>query len=108
MAFPQTWTAIQNNITPGLVVPNWTKDRKYLGDSFEIGTMLYSQVDVISPNATNIQCVPKNDFEIVYLCWPLYMSGAVKRSAIRDDTRYSKYIISIFHWLENQLGGQLP
>ncbi len=47
------------------------------------------------------------DFQKVYAIWSSYSQGQTGRAALRDATRFSKYIISVLHWLEQRVGGQL-
>ena len=108
MAFTQTWVALQGHLRVGTVVPNWTADNGYLGDSFLITSVGPQTIVADSPNAKNNQIISQNDFGVVYHYWNDYCSGIVPRNQIRDATRFSKYVISILHWLENQLGGTLP
>ena len=42
----------------------------------------------------------KADFEKVWDVWPGYKLGKIQRQELMKLTRYSKYIISILHWLE--------
>ena len=43
------------------------------------------------------------DFASVYELWNDYIEGDVPRYELRNITRYSKYIISIYHWLETEV-----
>ncbi|MFQ5863375.1 MAG: hypothetical protein ACE5IC_09690 [Candidatus Brocadiales bacterium] len=107
MPFSNTWSALQSNLAVGMTIPDWTAARGLLDDSFSIASVTSTHVEIDTPGAQNIQRVPRDDFEVVYNLWQDYCRGAVPRHQIRDLTRFSKYIISIFHWLEGQLGGQL-
>ena len=108
MPFTATWSALQQHLNPGINVPNWTADKGYLGDSFAITSLDSNYISVNTPMAQNIQTIPKDDFSVVYDLWADYCRDIVKRHEIRDATRFSKYIISIFHWLETQLQSGLP
>ena len=109
MPFTTTWNYIQNNLTIGMTIDNWTKNQLYLGDQFEISNVSHTQIDINTPGAKNIQHVPQIDFQVVYNIWKQYIGCTYSRSDIRDSiTRYSKYIISIFKWVENSNGGSLP
>jgi len=108
MPFVNTWNTLQNQLRQGTVIRNWTAHGGYLGDSFTVVNVSQNYVEVDTPGATNIQRIPQCDFQIVYNLWDDYCLGRVKRYEIRDETRFSKYIISILHWLQNNCGGQLP
>jgi hypothetical protein len=108
MAFSNAWTALQNSLSVGTSIANWTADKGLLGDHFTVVAMDSSFIEVDTPNANNLQRVPLCDFELVYKNWVGYTAGKIPRYVLRDGTRFSKYVISILHWLELQLGGALP
>ena len=108
MPFIDTWNYIQKNLKNGTTINNWTKDKQYLGDQFTIYNVASTQVAIDTPGATNIQYVPQNDFEDVYNIWQQYVSSTHRRYQIRDNTHFSKYIISILKWVENSNGEILP
>jgi hypothetical protein len=108
MAFKQTWALLQTHLRAGDAVSNWTAHRGLLGDTFTVRAVQAASVEVLPPKARNIQRIPQRDFEIVYAMWNGYLTGTVPRPKIRDSTRFSKYIISIYRWLEQQCGVPLP
>ncbi|MBW1999840.1 MAG: hypothetical protein JRJ29_17995 [Deltaproteobacteria bacterium] len=107
MPFINTWNALQTQLTPGTVIRNWTAQNGFLGDEFTIVSVSQNYIEVDTPRAQNIQRIPQRDFQIVYNLWDDYRLGNIRRHEIRDQTRFSKYIISILHWLQNNCGGQL-
>jgi hypothetical protein len=100
MDFEKLWQRLQHELTSGTVVSNWTAAKGYLGDSFTIVAVRDDRVAVDSPGAKNVQMVPRRDFEAVYEVWKDYLADRIPRYALRDLTRFSKYIISILHHLE--------
>jgi hypothetical protein len=110
MAFPDTWNALQANLSAGTVIPNWTAHRGAIGDPFTITDVTDTFVLVDAPGAKTQtpQRVPRADFEEVYDRWDDYVHGGLARSKFSPLTRYSKYVISVLHWLETRTGGQLP
>jgi hypothetical protein len=72
----------------------------YLGDAITVVAINSYSVEVESPGATTIQVVPKKDFKAVSHVWEAYKQNQIQRQEIREMTRFSKYIISILHWLE--------
>lgn len=108
MPFPQTWNALHASLASGVLIKNWTCDSGFLGDDFTVTAVASGFIEVNSPNAANIQRVPREDFELVYTEWANYIAGQTGRAEIRDKTRFSKYIISVLHWLELRSGGRLP
>ncbi len=108
MPFINIWNALQTQLTPGTFIRNWTVQNGFLGDEFTIVSVSQNYIEVDAPGTQNIQKIPKRDFQIVYNLWDDYRSGKVRRYEIRDQTRFSKYIISILHWLLNNSGGHFP
>ena len=82
-------------------IKNWTAFKGYLGDEMTVVGVREFYFEVKSPNARNVQFVPKDDFKKVWEVWADYKSQKVRRYEIRNITRFSKYIISILHWYEN-------
>ena len=107
MPFAATWNALQARLTAGTTIPNWTAAKGLLGDAFTITAVAPDHVEVDTPGAQKVQTVPAADFETVYNVWEPYCRSRVGRAEISDATRFSKYGISILHWLEAQCGGQL-
>ena len=99
MSFNSIWSFIQDNIQKGQIIKNWTKDRGYIGEPFAIACLDTNKIDVTPLKAENIQRIPKKDFERVCDIWDRYIAGNFPRSKIREFTRFSKYIISILHWV---------
>jgi len=106
--FAATWSALQGRLAASTTIPNWTAANGFLGDSFTVTRITTGHVEVSTPGAQTIQTVPVADFQTVYGVWQRYCQGRVSRPQIRDATRFSKYVISILHWLEGQCGGTLP
>ncbi len=100
MTFENIWNTIQDRLYHGVVIPNWTKDRGYTGEPFKVVRVNDDVVEVKPPGARNIQRIPREDFQRVYQVWADYLRGKTLRSEIREFTRFSKYIISILHWIE--------
>jgi hypothetical protein len=108
MAFADTWNAVQTNLTVGTVIPNWTIHSGAVGDPFTIAAVTTTTIVVDTPGAQTAQSVPRSDFEVVYDRWDDNCHGAMPRSDFTPLTRYSKYVISILHWLEGRTSGRLP
>jgi hypothetical protein len=108
MAFPDTWNALQTNLIAGTVIPNWTIHSGAIGEPFTVTDVSATVVVVDAPGAETLQRVPRADFEAVYDHWDGYAHGGLPRSKLLPLTRYSKYVISIFRWLELHTGGPLP
>ena len=101
-SFDNIWSYLQNNLKPGTVVKNWTNYRGYLGDIMTIMKVQSRYIEVDTPKILTFQVVPKMDFESIWEVWSGYKSQRVKRMEITPITRYSKYIISILNWYEQE------
>ncbi len=96
--FDGVWSEIEHRIARRTRIPNWTRDKGLFGEDFDVELSTDSLI-VCAPGADNVQRVPREDFRVVYELWSGYLSGAAPRKQVREATRYSKYIISILHWL---------
>lgn len=99
-SFDEMWKKLQTNLKPGLTLGNWTYLKGYLGDTMRVEEVDKVEIVVHSPKAKNLQHVSKADFEIIWEVRDEYKNGRYHRQDMRDLTMYSKYIISILHWLE--------
>ncbi len=90
----------------GQKIANWTVKNGYIGEPFYIGAISSTAIIVqIPPDNKEIR-VSRNDFEKVAPIWEGYCNGNFQRQKMRGLTRCSKYIISIFHYLDrSQLEG---
>ena len=100
MIFNDVWKLIQAKLAIGVSIPNWTLNHGQIEGAFTIAEIAEDSIHAFVPTARNLQKIPKVDFEEVFAMWPGYTSGRIARNEIRDKTRFSKYIISIFHWIE--------
>ena len=103
MSIIETMGALLATLSARTEIPNWTVDSGLRGDSFYVVSVSLDGVIVEVPNTKNTQRIPMKDFAAVYDLWNGYTEGIVKRTEIRNITRYSKYIISIYRWLETEI-----
>lgn len=89
------WQTLQERLTPGTRVRNWTVLKGYLGDDFTIESVSRNGIGVNAPNAKHLQLVPEEDFRYMHSIWASYCAGNVPRKKIADNSRFSKYTISI-------------
>ena len=99
--FEALWHHLQRDVGGGDTIRNWTRDSGYIGGEFVILTVKAGIIEVDSPGAENLQRIPKEDFAKIYRYWEGYNAGHIRRNRIRNITRFSKYIISIFHHIES-------
>ena len=100
--FNQVWSALQARIRPPQKVRNWTALNDYLGDMMTVVAVHSGSIEVDAPGAKSIQVVRKQDFEAVFNIWEGYKSNEIERQELTPLTRFSKYVISILHWLESE------
>jgi hypothetical protein len=100
MEFELIWRELRTKLSSRLSIPNWTVNHGYFRGLMTIAEIDDDFVRVDSPNAKHTQTIPKRDFEEVWKIWADYKNGKFRRGDMTELTRYSKYIISIFHWLE--------
>ncbi|HOH20775.1 MAG TPA: hypothetical protein PKX41_14010 [Anaerolineaceae bacterium] len=100
--FNKIWEKLMVVLTPGLMIPNWTELKGYMGDTMRIMSVSEEAIVVQAPLAKHLQRIPRDDFEKFWQIWEDYQSGRIPRGEITELTRYSKYIISILHWLETK------
>ena len=101
--FELFWPDLVSHLKPGLTVDNWTAFRGNLGDTMRVVDIRDGYIEIEAPKAKSIQRVPKDDFKKVWDVWSDYKSQKLPRFEIRDMTLYSKYIISVLHWYEQNV-----
>jgi hypothetical protein len=101
--FELLWPDLIRHLKLGLAVKNWTVLRGYLGDEMTVVGIDDEHIEIRAPKAKTIQRVPKTDFEKVWEVWSDYKSQKLPRFEIRDMTPYSKYIISMLRWYEQNV-----
>ncbi len=100
-SFEKKWDEVCNLLHVGQVINNWGYVRGYTGKSFKISRIEPDSIVIDSPSAKNLQRVPKDDFRKVWEIWKAYLSQKILRNEITAFiTRYSSYILSIFHDLK--------
>jgi hypothetical protein len=100
LPFTDTWRTLQATLSVGATIPNWTARKGQIGEPFQVAAIDSDAVVIIAPGARTPQTVRRADFEKVYALWDHYVRGLTPRSAFTPRTRYSKYVISILHWLQ--------
>ena len=101
--FEEFWISLQTHLVPGTEVNNWTSLKGFYRGKMKIVQTRENFILVDSPGAKNYQRVPKQDFEKVFEVWQKYKTNQIPRRELTDLTRFSKYIISIIRWNEDNL-----
>jgi len=99
--FDTIWQTILSSLKPGMFIRNWTPLKGYLGDEMKVVDVSSDKVVIEAPKAKHLVSVYCTDFQNVWQVWPAYKTGKVGRREVCDMTYKSKYIISIFHWIES-------
>jgi hypothetical protein len=102
--FDSVWSRFQSGLKPGDTIKNWTVLKGYLGDTIKIVRVGSGFIDVDAPHAMTTQHISKGEFEKVWEVWPEYKGGKFPRHQFQEITRFSKYIISILHWVDQDRG----
>jgi hypothetical protein len=90
---------ITKQLSEGQTIKNWTAKSGYLGEPFAI-TEITANYVCVKPMSASLQRISDKDFAKVSEVWNAYINGNFQRYKMRDITRFSKYIISIFHHIE--------
>lgn len=108
MGFPETWLALQGGLRDRQVIPNWATHRRATGEPFAIAALTRNSIVVDPGGGAGMQTVRRADFEAIDPLWGDYVRGVCPRTTFTPLTRYSKYVISILHWLQQRSCGSLP
>lgn len=92
------WVEITNLLIPMPRLYHWSAAGRAKGSS-EIVEVKATGVMVGASRGTRF--VPRRDFEAILPLWPDYRDGKVQRHKLSFCVN-STYVISIFHWLEQQ------
>jgi hypothetical protein len=101
--FDEVWKDLLASLKTDTKIKNWTVYSGYLGDTMKVIVTGNETISIDAPRAKNTLVVPKEDFEAVWEVWIDYKREKVKRNELSPLTRFSKYVISIFHWYETDL-----
>lgn len=94
--FHAFWDKLTPQLRISQTIPNWTKDGKIRTPDFQAEYKGGNYVECTIRNG-NIISVPKKAFHHMYKNWDDYMLNKKPRPTLRDESRYTKYTISIIH-----------
>jgi len=101
--FEDFWAHLLTHLTVGTEVNNWTALKGFVGDKMTVVKIGDASISVDTPRTKGYQRVPKQDFEKVFAVWSDYKINKIPRNELTDLTRYSKYIISLLRWYEDNV-----
>lgn len=94
------WMIFDKEFASGQKIPNWTCDKGYFGQPIEFLSIDKERIVIKSTTAKNNQVISKLEMSKVIVNWRLYISGNISRSSFRENSRLSRYIINLLHYLE--------
>lgn len=100
MYFEEYWKKLTKVLSEKQFIHNWTKDKGYLGKGDFYALLKGKNVVCSIPGAKMPQKVPMRDFQITFNSWNKYIQGKISRAELRDQSRFTKYTISIIHQFE--------
>lgn len=98
--FESTWTDLQRRLPVRERIQNWSADKGYTGGRFRITDVEPSSVTIEADGTSIPRQVAKSEFRKIFAEWPAYQVGTARRSALRDESMNTSYILSILHWQE--------
>jgi hypothetical protein len=102
--FKDVWRKIRQRVSKGDDIRNWSYDNGYTGNVSHVEQVNYDEVVFSGERTNKPRHVLRTDFETVFEHWEQYKQGLVSRDVITKISRNSTYILSLFHWLENEEG----
>jgi hypothetical protein len=97
--FAEFWKELTMKLKEKIQIRNWTAYNDFIGDDFY--AYYDDKRDIIIAELPSddamLQSIPKDEFAFMYEHWQDYVSGNIKRSELRNESRFSKYVISILH-----------
>ena len=101
MDFEDFWVKLQRSLSPRQEIINWTADKGKTGENFTAESDVGNYIIISPQSAQNDQRVPKADFKLIFDNWQMYLNRKVRRSDLMQQSRFTKYTISILHQYQN-------
>ena len=101
--FEDLWADIQRRLPVRERIQNWSADKGYTGERFQIKDVEPSSVTIEADGTSIPRQVAKSEFRKIFADWPAYRVGTIRRSALRDKSKNTTYILSLLHWRETSL-----
>lgn len=105
--FEEFWNDLIIELSIQKTIQNWTALNGYTGEDFP-AIFIRSQdfegggyIQVEPPSAHKPIRIKVKSFRKIYPLWNYYINRKIMRTELRDLTRHSKYIISIYHQYHN-------
>jgi hypothetical protein len=98
--FEGIWADIQGRLPVRERIQNWSADEGYTGGRFRIKDIEPSSITIEADGISVPRRITKSEFQMIFADWPGYRVGTIRRSALRDKSNNTTYILSILHWHE--------
>jgi hypothetical protein len=98
-AFRSVWSYLTSHLRSSHKITEPGANR---GESTTIVSVEADAITVAPPRAKGFVRLPKEDFETIWRHWPDFKAGKITRSELRQLTSRSSYIITLFHWYDDQ------
>lgn len=101
MTSGQMWQELLEQLTPRPKLYAWSAVGK-AHSCFGILSVLGGGITVQTSKGP--RCIPRKDFERIFVLWNDYVAGRVQRQTLRNISVNSTYVLGILHWLQIQPG----
>jgi hypothetical protein len=102
MTLEEMWNELKKRIAPDSQIQTWTADQGYGEDKFMVVAVKGGFVHVVSAGDEKVQKIPDQDFAKVLGVWNDYVDGKLPAANLREQTKFTKHVVSILHSLESQ------
>ena len=98
--FESTWADLQRRLPVRERIQNWSADKGYTGERFQIKDVEPSSITIEADGTSVPRQVAKSEFQKIFADWPAYRMGTARQNVPRDKSKNTTYILSILHWQE--------
>jgi len=100
-AFRSVWSYLTGHLRSGKKIEDRGTASASRGESTTIVSIEADAIMVAPPRAKGFVRIPKADFEIIWRYWPDFKAQKITRTELREHSRYSRYILTLFQWYED-------
>ena len=100
MTLEDMWNELKKRIAPDSQIQTWSQDKGYGEDRFIVVAVKGGFVHVVSAGDEKAQKIPDEDFAKVLGLWNDYVDGKLPAAKLREQTKFTKHVVSILHSLE--------
>jgi hypothetical protein len=100
-AFRSVWSYLSDHLRSGKKIEDKSTLSASRGESTTIVSIDADSITVAPPRAKGFVRIPKADFELVWRYWSDFQSKKITRTELREHSRFSRYILTLFQWYED-------